>query len=372
MERFGDEAARRLLQTYRAIVRRAVAREKGGEVKTEGDSFYVVFPSGTSALRCAIAIQRAAGRRRRDPLTIGIGIHAGEAAPFERQYVGGSVNIAARLASAAAAGEILVSETVRGLIRTSVRVPLHDRGALTLKGVAEPIRAYAVRVIARPVSVLSDTPPKSPIEVLRSGQLDEAAQHARALFAKASADVRCDALAVLAVVSASRGDLEGALGHTERLLSFIHRASNPSWVRLAYALRAWLYSLARQPGEASAELERAIDRPDGSPSALLFMLLAITMVGGAVSVKALRQLTVTGQDESSCFACTTVAEVLAGRAGLDDARRALTPVSGPFLTELIMLQLAARTGARRGTAAPQAAGLPGAGRLAALIFQAVQ
>ncbi len=94
VDRGGDAAAGRLLRTYRSLVRRAVAREEGAEVKTEGDSFYVVFPSSASAVRCAVAIQRAAVRYRRDALAIGIGIHAGEATPFDRQYIGSAVNIA--------------------------------------------------------------------------------------------------------------------------------------------------------------------------------------------------------------------------------------------------------------------------------------
>jgi adenylate cyclase len=58
---------------------------------------------------------------------------------------GGAVNIAARISSLAQPGEVLVSDIVRGLGRTSARVAFEDRGEHALKGVAEPQRVFAVR-----------------------------------------------------------------------------------------------------------------------------------------------------------------------------------------------------------------------------------
>ncbi len=120
----------------------------GGEVKTEGDSFYVVFPTAGTALACATAILQHAARATREnpsrPLRVGIGIHAGEPVPHEGQYVGSAVNLAARLASQAGAGEILVSETVRSLLRTAGAAPMTPREGVVLKGVGDPPRVYAV------------------------------------------------------------------------------------------------------------------------------------------------------------------------------------------------------------------------------------
>ena len=82
VEAKGDAAAARLLRDYRTLVRREVARHDGAEVKTEGDSFYVVFDAPSVALDCAVAILRAAdvrnGRDVTAPLRVGIGLHAGE------------------------------------------------------------------------------------------------------------------------------------------------------------------------------------------------------------------------------------------------------------------------------------------------------
>jgi class 3 adenylate cyclase len=148
VEAKGDAAAARLLREYRTLVRREVARHDGAEVKTEGDSFYVVFERASSALECAVAILRAAeARSAKDPtapLRIGIGLHAGETVEYDDQFVGSAVNIASRLAGKATAMELVISDTLRGLIRTSVTLSMADRGALELKGVTEPIRAWSV------------------------------------------------------------------------------------------------------------------------------------------------------------------------------------------------------------------------------------
>jgi adenylate cyclase len=62
---------------------------------------------------------------------------------------GGAVNIASRICAASAPGEILVSDIVRGLARTSAGVEFEDRGEQTFKGVSDPVRVYAVRMEGR-------------------------------------------------------------------------------------------------------------------------------------------------------------------------------------------------------------------------------
>ena len=162
VEAKGDAAAARLLRDYRTLVRREVARHDGAEVKTEGDSFYVVFDAPSVALDCAVAILRAAdvrnGRDPTAPLRVGIGLHAGETIAYDDQFVGSAVNIASRIAGKASAGELLISDTLRGLVRTSRSIAMSDRGALDLKGVAEPIRAWVVDWReAEPVAALEPT-----------------------------------------------------------------------------------------------------------------------------------------------------------------------------------------------------------------------
>ena len=58
---------------------------------------------------------------------------------------GGAVNIAARISGESEPGEVLVSDTVRSLARTSAGVTFEDRGEHELKGIDEPQRLYAVK-----------------------------------------------------------------------------------------------------------------------------------------------------------------------------------------------------------------------------------
>ncbi|CAN5560619.1 hypothetical protein BH23CHL7_BH23CHL7_11340 [soil metagenome] len=146
VERQGDGAAADLLEAYRALVRQTVARFGGAEIKTEGDSFYVVFPSASGAVLCALEISSAAeaysGEHLGSPIRVGIGVHAGETVETDEGFVGSAVNVAARVCSQAKPGEVLVTEQVRLLTRTSVPVSYLRRGSPRLKGISEPIPIY--------------------------------------------------------------------------------------------------------------------------------------------------------------------------------------------------------------------------------------
>jgi class 3 adenylate cyclase len=148
VERHGDVAATTLIADYRRLVRGEVAKAKGAEVKTEGDSFYVVFEAASDAVRCAISVLREADRYSRDrpdrPMRVGVGIHAGEPQPHEGQYVGGAVIVAARLAQHAQAGELLVSDVVRGLLPKGTIPQIRERAELVLKGIEDAPRAFSV------------------------------------------------------------------------------------------------------------------------------------------------------------------------------------------------------------------------------------
>jgi class 3 adenylate cyclase len=148
----GDHAAAELLDRYRAMVRDAVASFAGAEIRTEGDSFYVVFDSASAAVGCGLAIIAAAGAAaaQPDPIHVGVGVHAGETVETGEGYVGAAVNIAARLCSQAKAGELIVSDTVRALTRTYLDVTFEPLGARRLKGLEEPIAIYRVVPAATP------------------------------------------------------------------------------------------------------------------------------------------------------------------------------------------------------------------------------
>jgi len=158
VDEHGDHAGAQLLERYRALVRAAVAASRGAEIKTEGDSFYLVFDSASAAVRCGLAIVAAAAetasgaaetaepaaRAAAAPIEVGVGVHAGETVATAEGFVGSAVNIAARLCAQAKAGEVVVSETVRSLTRTYLDVDFVALGTRRLKGVEEPIAIYRV------------------------------------------------------------------------------------------------------------------------------------------------------------------------------------------------------------------------------------
>lgn len=149
VEAHGDTAAAALLSEYRDLVRETVARFAGAEIKTEGDSFYVAFDAASGAVECGLALVDAAAAASRDhperPIRVGVGIHAGETIEMDGGYVGSAVNVAARVCSVARAGEVAISETVQGLVRTGLPVHFVLRGTPKLKGIEQPIAIYAVK-----------------------------------------------------------------------------------------------------------------------------------------------------------------------------------------------------------------------------------
>jgi class 3 adenylate cyclase len=149
VEHAGDRAAADLLDDYRAMVRAEVERHAGAEIRTEGDSLYVVFRSARRAVGCALAIVAAAERQRDEhperPIRVGIGVNAGETTLREEGYVGTAVNLAARVCAQAREGEVLVTSAVRDAIGGGTDVRFDARGTRRLKGIARPVELFSVR-----------------------------------------------------------------------------------------------------------------------------------------------------------------------------------------------------------------------------------
>lgn len=150
-ERHGDRAAEALIGRYRRLVRTHISAFQGAEIRTEGDSFYVVFDSVAEAVEAALAIShaaRAATGGDGAPISVGIGVHAGESRDGEHGIVSSAVNIAARVCSVAPAGQVLVTETVRSLVRTALPLHFTPVGRRRLKGITEPVALYRVDAAA--------------------------------------------------------------------------------------------------------------------------------------------------------------------------------------------------------------------------------
>jgi len=160
----GDEAAAQLAVAFAAIAREVAAQHEGEVVELRGDEALLVFDSARHALRAAVALQeRCAEQSAVDPslpLHVGVGLDAGEAIPVEGGFRGGALNLAARLCSLAGGGEILCSETVLGIARKTDGIALADRGDVTLKGLAAPVR---VMQVAPEGELPAELPPLQPI-----------------------------------------------------------------------------------------------------------------------------------------------------------------------------------------------------------------
>jgi class 3 adenylate cyclase len=136
----GDTRWRELLAAHHGRVRAQLARYRGVELDTAGDGFFARFDGPARAIRCALAIHPAV---RDVGLQVRIGLHTGECEVLDAKVAGIAVAIGARVSARAAAGEVLVSQTVKDLVAGS-GIGFEDRGEAELKGVPGQWRLYAV------------------------------------------------------------------------------------------------------------------------------------------------------------------------------------------------------------------------------------
>jgi class 3 adenylate cyclase len=135
----GDQRWLEVLRRYRATIRRELARYRGHEVEVSGDGLLATFDGPTRAMRCAFAVRDAVGLFGID---VRAGLHSGECEVIDDKIGGIAVHIGARVAAIAAAGEVLVSSTVKDLVIGST-FRFTDRGLHALKGVPGEWELYA-------------------------------------------------------------------------------------------------------------------------------------------------------------------------------------------------------------------------------------
>ena len=139
----GDVAAAHLAATFAALARDAVEARGGRVIELRGDEVLAVFDVAAQSVRAALELQwTLAEEVAADPslpLLVGIGIAAGEAVPVEEGFRGAALNLAARLCSTAAAGEVLISEWVANLAGQIEGMVFESRGSVELKGFPESV-----------------------------------------------------------------------------------------------------------------------------------------------------------------------------------------------------------------------------------------
>jgi ABC-type transport system substrate-binding protein/class 3 adenylate cyclase/streptogramin lyase len=144
----GDETAAKLAAKFADIAREVIEGRGGTLLELRGDEALCVFSSAREAIRAALDLQQRFVDETLEqpelPLTVGIGLDAGEAVAVQGGYRGGALNLAARLCGQAGAGEILASREVTHLARRLEGVRYEDRGPLTLKGMSDPVSVVRV------------------------------------------------------------------------------------------------------------------------------------------------------------------------------------------------------------------------------------
>ena len=136
LNELGAEAYADALADHRAVIREACVRNGGVEVDTQGDAFFVAFPTAPGALDAAFEFTdhlAANGQIR-----VRVGVHTGTPLLGEEGYVGHDVHRAARIAAAGHGGQVLVSAATAAL----VALELSDLGEHRFKDLSAPERVF--------------------------------------------------------------------------------------------------------------------------------------------------------------------------------------------------------------------------------------
>ena len=132
-EKVGDLVWANTVAAHEDVIRAATESEGGTVVKFLGDGSMLAFESARGAVRSAIRIQNESEAA---PFAVRIGIHSGEVMRTENDLLGLTVNKAARVASAAAEGEIMISSTTCDLVGSMEGATTGEPRAVTLKGIS--------------------------------------------------------------------------------------------------------------------------------------------------------------------------------------------------------------------------------------------
>jgi class 3 adenylate cyclase/ABC-type transport system substrate-binding protein len=217
----GDEAASSLAAWFAEIVRGVVPGFGGELLELRGDEALCVFGSARQALRAAVELQRrlrtpSGEDGRVFPVGVGVGLDAGEAVPTEGGYRGGALNLAARLCSVAAPGQVLASESVVHLSQRVDGVQFSAARTRRFKGIEAPVRL---------VEVIPETPlPAVPIMPVARGRRFSSSA-ARMLMA---ATVAAVATAVAIGVVLARGSGGGSVGLQSNSFGFVEANGHAS------------------------------------------------------------------------------------------------------------------------------------------------
>jgi len=140
-----DEAlALSVLKKNKGIHQRLLKSYRGNLLKEMGDGMLCSFDTVSDAVFCAEELLRETEDLKN--LDLRIGIHLGETVEEGAELYGDGINIASRLQSIAASGQLLVSDIIYKNIRNKPGVQATFLGEKNLKNVDEPLRVYDIRI----------------------------------------------------------------------------------------------------------------------------------------------------------------------------------------------------------------------------------
>jgi class 3 adenylate cyclase len=165
-DRYGE-----VLSTHRRLMRESFTTRGGVEIDTQGDAFFFAFPRARDAVAAAVEAQQLhAAHAWTDghAVRVRMGLHTGEPAVGSEGYLGIDVVRAARLCTVGRGGQVLLSETTRALVGSSLpeRVSVHTLGERHLKDIDEPERVFELDIegVSTPeADVAPDRPDGAPI-----------------------------------------------------------------------------------------------------------------------------------------------------------------------------------------------------------------
>jgi predicted ATPase len=143
LHELGAQAYAEALAEHRRVVRDACASHGGVEVDTQGDAFFVAFPTARGALKASEAITE---ELRAGPMRVRIGLHTGTPLLTDEGYVGADVHRAARIAASGHGGQVLVSASTASLLDLELR----DLGEHRFKDLAAAERVYQLGEVEFP------------------------------------------------------------------------------------------------------------------------------------------------------------------------------------------------------------------------------
>lgn len=150
LTKLGDRY-RELLAGHRRIVRTTFGAGNGIEIDMQGDAFFFAFPRARDAVNAAVEVQRAHVSTEWPeglPVRVRIGLHTGEPAVDDEGYLGLDVVRAARICTVARGGHVLLSESTRALLGSTLPegVSVYPLGERHLKNIDEPERVYELAI----------------------------------------------------------------------------------------------------------------------------------------------------------------------------------------------------------------------------------